>query len=652
MDAAVVPTCADVDARADLQESAHRAARDSRSSQPFVQRFSPIQTFAHIQMCCSYSVCHRPAGAKDSLPFPTRLAPNTIAPSWDLDLSSPSECLMDASRIFDGCELMPRGNMASPDSQNSQLTCSADFFCFWKHFQLGAAAAARLFGTKLQELRPIGRRRLEFNPPDPYQQSQTLLESLLTHWYVGRPTGPSPDPWNPFYSACPFAKGSCAFTVLRELALIREPSSLEGLTSRPRFADSEALTRADAERPELASWEQQLTVPSAPTYYDAHDMPALSSSRIWHATRKHRFYNGFAITLDLSLLLRTLGKYSRRDIPCAGIRCLVLPAARVVLDVPRYFALPDARGRCTRLSVAWHLEDASLASLLSTLVGDTNLFLIILLPGYVLEVLRIASAQLQVQVASSLEGRRATTAGISEGPLGPRCCLDIAVQQVAGKVQKCVASCQGHVLEVLSDCFGPGAVKQLVAARLQVASSLEGRRATTAGISEGPLGPRCCSSIAVLQVAGKVQKCVVDARPAVYYQTPEEGAHVFLSRAILRMPPLQAFFQHWFGTPIVAGKVQKCVVDARPALYYQTPEEGAHVFLSHAILRTEMKSLISFGVIGSGSQFRGLEQSRSTGSENGFAITLDLSLLLRTLGKGCTASAGSRQSLGRHLGFT
>ncbi|CAE8643429.1 unnamed protein product [Polarella glacialis] len=49
---------------------------------------------------------------------------------------------MDASRIFDGCELMPRGNMASPDSQSSQLTCSADFFCFWKHFQLGAAAAA------------------------------------------------------------------------------------------------------------------------------------------------------------------------------------------------------------------------------------------------------------------------------------------------------------------------------------------------------------------------------------------------------------------------------------------------------------------------------------------------------------------------------
>ncbi|CAE8620583.1 unnamed protein product [Polarella glacialis] len=57
--------------------------------------------------------------------------------------------------------------------------------------------------------------------------------------------------------------------------------------------------------------------------------------------------------------------------------------------------------------------------------------------------------------------------------------------------------------------------------KLQVASSLEGRRATTAGISEGPLGPRCCLSIAVQQVAGKVQKCVVDARPALYYQTLE-----------------------------------------------------------------------------------------------------------------------------------
>ncbi|CAE8633118.1 unnamed protein product [Polarella glacialis] len=76
------------------------------------------------------------------------------------------------------------------------------------------------------------------------------------------------------------------------------------------FADSGALTRADAERPELASWEQQLTVPSASTY-DAHDMPALSSSRIWHATRKHGFYYGFAITLDLLLLLRTLGKQRR-----------------------------------------------------------------------------------------------------------------------------------------------------------------------------------------------------------------------------------------------------------------------------------------------------------------------------------------------------
>jgi len=131
---------------AELQESAHRAARDSRSSQPFVQRFSPIQTFAHIQMCFSYSVCHRPAGAKDSLPFPTRLSPNTSAPSWESDWSSPSECFMDASRIFDGCELMPRGNMASPESQSSQLTCSADFFCFWTHSQLGAAATTAFRG--------------------------------------------------------------------------------------------------------------------------------------------------------------------------------------------------------------------------------------------------------------------------------------------------------------------------------------------------------------------------------------------------------------------------------------------------------------------------------------------------------------------------
>ncbi|CAE8664366.1 unnamed protein product [Polarella glacialis] len=42
----------------------------------------------------------------------------------------------------------------------------------------------------------------------------------------------------------------------------------------------------------------------------------------------------------------------------------------------------------------------------------------------------------KLQAASSLEGRRATTTtGISEVPLGPRCCLSIAVQQVAGKVQ-------------------------------------------------------------------------------------------------------------------------------------------------------------------------------------------------------------------------
>ncbi|CAE8608689.1 unnamed protein product [Polarella glacialis] len=37
------------------------------------------------------------------------------------------------------------------------------------------------------------------------------------------------------------------------------------------------------------------------------------------------------------------------------------------------------------------------------------------------------------------------------------------------------ASCQGHVLEVLSDCFGPGAVKQLVAARVGARSVLDHR---------------------------------------------------------------------------------------------------------------------------------------------------------------------------------
>ncbi|CAE8664365.1 unnamed protein product [Polarella glacialis] len=37
------------------------------------------------------------------------------------------------------------------------------------------------------------------------------------------------------------------------------------------------------------------------------------------------------------------------------------------------------------------------------------------------------------------------------------------------------ASCQGHVLEVLSDCFGPGAVKQLVAARVGARSVLDQR---------------------------------------------------------------------------------------------------------------------------------------------------------------------------------
>ncbi|CAE8652949.1 unnamed protein product, partial [Polarella glacialis] len=89
-----------------------------------------------------------------------------------------------------------------------------------------------------------------------------------------------------------------------------------------RFAGSGALNRADAERPDLTSWEQQLAVPSASTYYDAHDMPALSSSRIWHATRKHGFYYGFAIPLDLSLLLRTLGKGKR---VCFSLRVLRVP---------------------------------------------------------------------------------------------------------------------------------------------------------------------------------------------------------------------------------------------------------------------------------------------------------------------------------------
>ncbi|CAE8624087.1 unnamed protein product, partial [Polarella glacialis] len=103
--------------------------------------------FAHIQMCFSCSVCHGPAVAKESLPYPTRrLAPNTTAPGWDSDWSSPFESLMDAGRIVDGCELMLRVNKASPDSQSSQLTCSAGFFCFWKYSQLGAAAAAAFRG--------------------------------------------------------------------------------------------------------------------------------------------------------------------------------------------------------------------------------------------------------------------------------------------------------------------------------------------------------------------------------------------------------------------------------------------------------------------------------------------------------------------------
>ncbi|CAE8650035.1 unnamed protein product [Polarella glacialis] len=98
-------------------------------------------------MCFSCSVCHGPAVAKESLPYPTRrLAPNTTAPGWDSDWSSPFESLMDAGRIVDGCELMLRVNKASPDSQSSQLTCSAGFFCFWKYSQLGAAAAAAFRG--------------------------------------------------------------------------------------------------------------------------------------------------------------------------------------------------------------------------------------------------------------------------------------------------------------------------------------------------------------------------------------------------------------------------------------------------------------------------------------------------------------------------
>ncbi|CAE8607785.1 unnamed protein product [Polarella glacialis] len=130
----------------ELQKSAHRAARDSRSPRPFVQEVARIQSFAHIQMCFSCSVCHRPAGAKAPRPFLTRLASTAIAPSWDSDLSSPCESLMDASRSFDGCELMPRVNKANPDSQSGQLTCGADFFRFCTHSQLGAAATTAFRG--------------------------------------------------------------------------------------------------------------------------------------------------------------------------------------------------------------------------------------------------------------------------------------------------------------------------------------------------------------------------------------------------------------------------------------------------------------------------------------------------------------------------
>ncbi|CAE8648719.1 unnamed protein product [Polarella glacialis] len=112
----------------------------------------------------------------------------------------------------------------------------------------------------------------------------------------------------PGYSAlvCGCRNCSAVCDAGRLLGLSLDLAELSGC-----LALSLSRTRADAERPELASWEQQLAVPSASTYYDAHDMPALSSSRIWHATRKHGFYHGFAINLDLSLLLRTLGKYRR-----------------------------------------------------------------------------------------------------------------------------------------------------------------------------------------------------------------------------------------------------------------------------------------------------------------------------------------------------
>ncbi|CAE8608897.1 unnamed protein product [Polarella glacialis] len=135
--------------------------------------------------------------------------------------------------------------------------------------------------------------------------------ALYLNWPDGladwAPRRPASRPMESVLFGLPVCKRLLRVTVLIELALNREPSKLEGLTFRPRFADSGALTRVDAERPELTSWERQLTMPSASTY-DAHDMPALSSSLIWHATRKHGFYHSFAITLDLSLLLRTLGK--------------------------------------------------------------------------------------------------------------------------------------------------------------------------------------------------------------------------------------------------------------------------------------------------------------------------------------------------------
>ncbi|CAE8611345.1 unnamed protein product [Polarella glacialis] len=134
---------------AELQKSAHRAARDWRSSKPFAQEVAPIQTRAHIPMCFSCSACHGPASAKDSLPYPTRLGPNAIAPTWDSDWSRQSKSLMDASRIFDGCE-MPRVNKVSPESQSGQLTCGADFFRSWKHSQLGAAATTAFRGCSMR----------------------------------------------------------------------------------------------------------------------------------------------------------------------------------------------------------------------------------------------------------------------------------------------------------------------------------------------------------------------------------------------------------------------------------------------------------------------------------------------------------------------